>query len=141
MDVEFVGPHLPVANGPADVADGIMRLDAPAEGVAVGRKMLIVVVEFEGNEFEQHHLFGRKTVDHPFLAGAHLVHDLLLGNAHAFALDNLLCQAKICFLFHKTVGFGKLMPVEAAFQQPVGEEFLPCLLLDQLCDDALHDEK
>ena len=81
MDVKFVGPHFLISDGSYDVKNGIAGFHAPAEGVAVRREPFIVVIEFEGKKFEDDHLFGSETVNHPFLARSHLIDNFLLGNA------------------------------------------------------------
>ena len=133
MDVKFVGPHFLISDGPYDVKDGIAGFHAPAEGVAVGREPFIVVIEFEGKEFEDGHLFGGETVNHPFLARPHLVDNLFLGNAQTFSLNNPLRQRKILFPFHISVGLVELMPGETAFHESIGKKLFPSFLPGQLC--------
>ena len=65
MDVEFVGPHLSVADGPSHVEDSITGFYASEERVAVRRKARIVLIKLKGNEFENidSKILLRKTID------------------------------------------------------------------------------
>ena len=129
MDVEFVSPHLLSFDGLVDFKDGIVGFHAAAEGITIGCKLVVVFIEQEGDEFKQQHLVGCEAIDHAFLARAHLVDQLLGGDAEAFTCCDFFSQGQIVFPFHEGVGLVELMPVEAAFHQAVGEELFPGFLL------------
>ena len=128
VDVELVRPHFAPSDSSVDVKDGIARFLAATERITVGREALIIVIELEGDEFEQQHFVGRIAIYHPFLSRAHLVDNLLARNAQASTLHYLLRQRKVLFAFHITVGFVKLMPSVTTLQQAIGKKLFPSLL-------------
>lgn len=112
-----------------NVVDGIVRRQAPTEGITIGRKGGIEAIEEVRQAFEDIHLVILETIYHALLAASHLVDQVLGGNRKALATQQPFDHGKVQLLGNERVGHIEFVPVEATFTQPVGQEFLPGLLM------------
>ena len=141
MYVQFVGPHFFSAKGLAELEDGVTGLDSATEGIAVGRKAVVVAVQEKGEEFEHACLVRTETVNGPFLASSHLVDALFFGNAGPFATDKSAGNGQIALILDAAVCIAEQGPGKTSLHQPVGQEFFPNRLVVQQEEEAMHRRK
>ena len=125
MDVHLICPEMASVGGSKKVVDGIVRSQASAEGIAIGRKGGVEAIEEVRQAFEDIHLAILETIYHALLAASHLVDQVLGGDGKSFATQHTFDHGKVQLLGNERVGHVEFVPVEATFPQPVGQEFLP----------------
>ncbi len=125
MDVHLICPHVAPVGGAKNVVDGIVRGQAPTEGIAIGGKGGVEAIEEKRQAFEDVHLIILETIYHALLATSHLVDQVFGGDGQAFAMQHTFDHGKVQLLGNERVGHIEFVPVEATFLQAVGQEFLP----------------